>query len=99
MKVSLTAVSVGSLSKFCILASLAFWAPIAFVAGAMAFANPTHVSPGGSDFSWGAVAFVFYVFASLLAALVNGAFLFAGAMLLRLMGRRAPSLLIDAPQE
>ena len=100
MKVSLARVSPGSLSKLCMLASMAFWLPIALVAGLLAFADPPHASRGGSEFSWGVVAFVAYLIGGMIAALVNGSLLFAGAMLLRLMGRRSPSLLIrGVPEE
>ena len=95
MKVSLARVSPGSLSKLCMLASLAFWLPVALVAGLLAFADPPHASRGGSELSWGVAAFVASLIGGMVAALVNGSLLFAGAMLLRLMGRRAPSLLIS----
>ena len=99
MKVSLACVSPGSLSKLCLLASMTFWLPVALVAGLLAFADPPHASRGGSEFSWGVAAFVAYLIGGMVAALVNGSRLFAGAMPLRLMGRRAPSLLISPVQE
>ena len=99
MKVSLASVSAGSLSRLFILASLAFWLPMALVVGLMSFANPPHLAPGASDLSWGAVAFVTYMIGGALAAVLNGSLLFAGTMLLRMMGRRAPSLLVQGPQE
>lgn len=74
------------------LASLVVWLPIGLAFGLWAFIDPPHdpYRPDGS----GGISLIVYVGVALLWGLVNGALLFVGGILLRLLGRHGPILLI-----